>query len=138
MINNRFNAKTISRDKKLLFILIPNHQSKFAAQVFETIDAVFFIQVQGNFTIAGGFKLVALCLQFRADALKIVELAVDDHMNAAIGTAYWLCPGSDTHGGQASVTECDCATWRDKNAFSIWASMMNSIEGAVYRLLSDR
>ena len=83
----RLDAVPVPRQEQLLARPVPDSKGKHAVEVIDAIRAPFLVSVNDHLGVGLRMKLVAARLQFHAQFLKVVNLAVEgnDHVAIFIG-----------------------------------------------------
>src|SRR4030095_7297307 len=72
-IIERLYTKTVASEKKLILAFVPNGEGKHSAKMFDTVAAIFVIEVQYRFGIAAVLKNVSAWYQFVAAFCMVVD-----------------------------------------------------------------
>jgi hypothetical protein len=70
----------------MLLILVKEHDRELSAQVLDKVEAVLHVQRDDDLAIALAAEDVSCgVFDFLADAIIVIELAVDDNVDLAVG-----------------------------------------------------
>jgi len=61
-VEKRLYAEAVTSGKELSFNVVPQHDGKLAAKASKALNTEFFIEVQDNFTVRAGAKMMAAML----------------------------------------------------------------------------
>ena len=101
----RLLAEVVARDDQLAAARIPEAEREHAAQVLDQALAVAFVERDDQLAVAVGLERVAALLEVLAQLPVVVDLAVADHPDRAVGVQERLPAAFEVDDGQAPVPE---------------------------------
>ena len=115
----RLDAEPITAGEKRAVVFVPDRERKLAPQLMEACRAEVFVEVQRNLAVRPGAERVAARLEFEADPLEVVELAVGRDVQPAVFIRDWLLAGGEVDDAQARVAQTRPAVPGDPRAFGV-------------------
>ena len=83
-VEERLEAEAVARREQRTGLLVPDHEGELAAQVLQAARAVVLVEVERDLAVGAGAEAVSLRFELGADALEVVELAVDDDVQPTV------------------------------------------------------
>src|SRR5262249_53781589 len=102
---------------------------ELAAQVVEEAEAVLLVEVDGDLAVAAGAEAVTAEAEVAAEALVIVELAVDGGDDLPVLAGDGLRAAGGVEDGQADVGEADPAVLRQPGALAVGPAVADGVQG---------
>src|SRR5205085_4163866 len=118
-IEQRLDAEAVARGEKRLCPFVPQYEREFAAHLFETGRSVVLVEVERDLAVTLRAKPVAATLELALDAFVVVELAVDDGVNASVFVLERLISRRKVDDGKSRVAEAGAAVGGNPGALRI-------------------
>ena len=132
----RLLAEMIARREQPAALRVPQHKCKHPAQVPQQIVAVPLVKGENHFAVAAGAECVAdLAFQSLAMLLVIVDFAVADQPDGAVGVGERLVTAGEIDDGETSMTERGEGVVM--NALSVGTAMAQSTQHALDELIAS-
>ena len=125
-VEERLLTKVIARCEQPLLARIPECESEHAAQVLEQTIAVRFVQADDHFAIAHRHESMAVRLELLAQLQVVVDLAVANQPDRALGIAQRLPPALQVDDRESPVSEHGAALPMD--ALAVRTAMRKSAQ----------
>src|SRR4051812_49410724 len=106
-VMQRFYPKAIACCKDPLVTFVPQHKSKFPAQILKAARSITLIKSQHELAVRGRLKLVAPCCKLLVQALVIVNLPVDDGSYLLIRADEGLLPAFEVDDAKTVMPQSD-------------------------------
>src|SRR5260370_20577297 len=100
--------------------------------------AKLLIHVQGDLAIRTRSKVMSAILQLAPLPFKIIELPVNDDVNALILVSNRLIAGRQVDNTQPRVAQPNALIWRQPGSLAVRTAMIERFRGACERLGRDR
>jgi len=86
----RLDSQAVPRQKKFLRLDIPDGKGEHAAEFLDAAFSIFLVEVQDDFGVSCGMKLMSALFQFRAKLGGVIALAVVGDPEIAVGAGHRL------------------------------------------------
>ena len=136
-VEEGLQPEPVARREEDTALFIPNNHCKLAAQLRQTRGAQVLVQVERDLAVRAGAEAVALRLERRPDAFVVVELAVDDDVEAPVLAGDRLVP-LRIGDREEVVSQPGASGGRDPDALAVGAAVAQRGGGAAQGLLGDR
>ena len=103
----RLLSEVIARRQQAATLRVPQHEREHAAQVIEQAIAIALVQRDDDFAVAVGQEAVAVALELAAQLAVVVDLAVADQPDRAVGVVQRLLSAGQVDDRQPAVSERD-------------------------------
>ena len=111
-VMERLDAKPVARGKEGLVVRVPKGEGELAAQLRQAMHANLLVKVQRDFAVRVRPETVTAGFEFAADALEVVELAVDDDLQPFVFAGDGLITATQVNDAQPRVTEANALVGR--------------------------
>ena len=134
----RLDTHPVAHGKQLFAQAIENQDGELAAQLFEATHAMAAVQVHGDLAVGRGLEAATVAFQLGADALIVIELAVDHHHQVAFVGNDRLGAVTQADQAQAYVTKGRLALGVEPLAGAVRAAMMDGTQGGIEHVRVER
>ena len=85
VIIHRLNPKEVAGTKHFFLVVIPNQESKHAANLFQQFfNAILFVTMKQHLGVGMGLKHMSGSNQIFANTLKIIDFPIKDNRNSTV------------------------------------------------------